>query len=164
MAYGGYRQIHDRSAGHEQASHKQENISLCSHGIILAWVWDGPGAFEKAVNFPDFFVPWMAHLPTNPFLPQATPTGLFGSAPPPALFWLLWTMFLPFPDPTPSFVRVGKGFFPVQWSCRLFVHSVREPFPAAIVAEGTVSLTLWTDCLPVTLLGSDEFRRLSHLF
>ena len=37
--------------------------SLYSPAIILAWVWDGPGAFSKwPINFPTFHTLWVASL------------------------------------------------------------------------------------------------------
>ena len=49
------------------------------------------------------------HLPANPFFPQARLTGLSGTAPPPAPFWLLLEMYLPSPGPTHSLGLKGVG-------------------------------------------------------
>ena len=43
------------SAGHQARAGERESEILRSSGIILAWVWDGPGAFAKEpINFPSF--------------------------------------------------------------------------------------------------------------
>ena len=36
----------ERERNRERERERQREL-LCSHGIILAWVWDGPGAISK---------------------------------------------------------------------------------------------------------------------
>ena len=60
------------------------SVLLCSPGIILAWVCDGPGAFSKLpVSFPSFL-----RLVIGP--PLVRLTGLYGQAPPPVPPPTIW--------------------------------------------------------------------------
>ena len=70
---------------------ERKRVSLCSSEIILAWVWDGLGAFSKEpFNFPSF------HGLLIGLHPRTRLTGLFGQA------------LLPV-HPQPSGIRGVKG-------------------------------------------------------
>ena len=81
-------------------SHSQR-VPFCSAGIILAWVWDGPGAFSKwTFNFPNLCVLCVGPPPNQSLLCPDWTEGLFGPAPPPGPWWLPLCRCPPSPAPT----------------------------------------------------------------
>ena len=65
----------------EREERREERVLalLRSPGIILGWVWDGPGTFSKEpIGFPSFCRPWIG---LHPLVRQI---GLYGPAPLPA--------------------------------------------------------------------------------
>ena len=59
----------------------------CSPEIILAWVWTDLVLSQNDYSTSQTFVHFgWDHLPTNPFLPQATLTGVSDPAPSPVPF------------------------------------------------------------------------------
>ena len=86
------------SAGHERERERERECAskhmqlLYSLGIILAWVWEGPGGFSKEPNnFPSF------HRLLIGLHPLVRLTGLYDPAPP------------PYTPNTRSGTRGGKG-------------------------------------------------------
>ena len=68
---------------------RKERAILCSPGVILASIWDGPGAFaKKLINCPNFCMAWVGPPPSQSLLSPLgiRPTGLYGPAPLPVPF------------------------------------------------------------------------------
>ena len=101
------------SAGHEPVSHELESVALFPWDYISSCVGQAVCFLKRPINYPNFAVFQVSHLPTNPFFLQARLTGLFGPAPVPAPFQLPWPVYLPSLVP-PLICKEWGGPFPYE--------------------------------------------------
>ena len=103
----------------QSARNKQERDFFVP-GIILAWVWDRPGAFSgRPINFLNFCMLWVRPSPNQSLLSPSKADGPLWSEPLPAPILISTTLVPAFPWSHPNLVQEGSSrAFPLI-SCHL---------------------------------------------